>query len=399
MAGDNVEHHIIYKKDGVYAAFPQLDHLADGRLAASFSISFKRDHHVIGDWHVLASDDGGRTWAPSDDPAIPHNWPAQSTREYSDRFNDVLKDGTYLCAGSLGSEVWDEDRREEAEAAGMLVWTHPWLEGKIAVRALKLFVQYSEDKGQTWARREWPVPGFRQVMAFSRGTMLEDSTVLVPVYGMDTDGNGRNMVWRSGPDGKTGWRLLSMGTQTQDMHINESAFVEVEPGRVLALSRNANGYFTQMWSDDGGRNWSEPLLTDIWGPHSPPHLLRLRDGRILCTYGYRRAPMGIRAVLSSDGGETWETENTVILREDGGTPTQSMAISEPPNLESLRLSGDEFRKRVAATVIRGYYQPENARPDLGYAISTQLEDGTILSVYYITLDDGITHCACTRWEA
>ena len=394
-----MEHHIIYKKDGVYAAFPQLDHLADGRLAASFSISFKRDHHVIGDWHVLASDDGGRTWSTSDDPAIPHNWPAQSTREYSDRFNDVLADGTYLCAGSLGSEVWDEDRREEAEAAGMLVWPHPWLEGKIAVRALKLFVQYSEDEGQTWVRREWPVPGFRQVMAFSRGTMLEDGTVLVPVYGMDTDGNGRNMVWRSGPDGKTGWRLLSMGTQTQDMHINESAFVETEPGRVLALSRNASGYFTQMWSDDGGRNWSEPLLTDIWGPHSPPHLMRLQDGRILCTYGYRRQPMGIRAVLSSDGGETWDTENTVILREDGGTPTQSMAITEPPNLESLRLSGDEFRKRVGATVIRGYYQPENARPDLGYAISTQLEDGTILSVYYITLDDGITHCACTRWEA
>ena len=190
-----------------------------------------------------------------------------------------------------------------------------------------------------------------------------------------------------------------MGIQTRDMHINESAFVETESRRVLALSRNASGYFTQMWSDDGGRNWSEPLLTDIWGPHSPPHLLRLQDGRILCTYGYRRQPMGIRAVLSSDGGETWDTENTVILREDGGTPTQSMAITEPPDLESLRLSGDEFRKRVAAAVIRGYYQPENARPDLGYAISTELEDGTILSVYYITLDDGITHCACTRWEA
>ena len=76
-----------------------------------------------------------------------------------------------------------------------------------------------------------------------------------------------------------------------------------------------------------------------------------------------------------------------------------MAITDPPDLESLRLSGAEFRKRVAATVIRGSYPSENARPDLGYAISTQLGDGTILSVYYITLDDGITHCACTRWQA
>ena len=60
-----MEHHIIYKRDGVYAAFPQLDHLKDGRVAAGFSISFKRDHHVIGDWTVLASEDGGRTWSPS----------------------------------------------------------------------------------------------------------------------------------------------------------------------------------------------------------------------------------------------------------------------------------------------------------------------------------------------
>ena len=105
-------------------------------------------------------------------------------------------------------------------------------------------------------------------------------------------------------------------------------------------------------------------------------------------------------VLSSDGGETWDTANTVILREDGGTPTQSMAITDPPDLESLRLSGaGVFGSESRLRLIRGRYPSENARPDLGYAISTQLDDGTILSVYYITLEDGITHCACTRWEA
>ena len=394
-----MEHHIIFKQDGIYAAFPQLDQLPDGRVAASFSISLKRDHYVIGEWAVLASDDGGRTWAASDDPSIPHSWPAPTIREHSDRFNAVLADGTYLCAGSTGWAVWDSERRAEAEQSDMRVLPHPWLEDKIAVREQKLFVQYSENQGQTWTRNEWKIPGFDHSMAFSRGTMLEDGTVLVPVYGEDTDGNGRNMVWRSGPGGKAGWRLLPLGNQTKDMNVNETAFLETAPGRVLALSRNATGYFTEMWSDDSGRSWSEPLLTDIWAPHSPPHMIKLRDGRILCTYGYRRAPMGIRAVLSSDGGETWDTDNTVILREDGGTPTQSAAITEAPDLESLRLSGAEFRKRVGTAVLRAHYQPENARPDLGYTISTQLGDGTILSVYYITLDDGITHCACTRWEA
>lgn len=135
-----MEHYVIYKRGGVYAAFPQLDRLADGRIAASFSISYRRDHFVIGEWAVLSSDDGGRTWTPSDDPTIPHNWPAPTTREYSDRFNAVLADGTYLCAGSTGWAVWDDGRRAEAEDAGMLVQAHPWLDGKIAVRERKIFV-------------------------------------------------------------------------------------------------------------------------------------------------------------------------------------------------------------------------------------------------------------------
>ena len=49
-----------------------------------------------------------------------------------------------------------------------------------------------------------------------------------------------------------------------------------------------------------------PRPTPMWG--CPPHLLALGDGRLLCTYGYRRAPFGVRACLSHDGGETWEDE-------------------------------------------------------------------------------------------
>ena len=122
----------------------------------------------------------------------------------------------------------------------------------------------------------------------------------------------------------------------------------------------------ERWSDDGGRTWSHPLRTPIWG--YPPHLLKLRDGRILCSYGYRRDPMGIRAVLSADNGKTWDMDNVIILRDDGGAPGQ-------------------FRK-----------EGETGSGDLGYPISTQLSDGSILTAYYITLSDGITHSETTRWE-
>ena len=35
--------------------------------------------------------------------------------------------------------------------------------------------------------------------------------------------------------------------------------------------------------------------------------------------------------------------------------------------------------------------------DLGYPVSVQLPDGTILTVYYMTLA-GVTHIAASRWR-
>jgi len=43
----------------------------------------------------------------------------------------------------------------------------------------------------------------------------------------------------------------------------------------------------------------------------------MADGRIVCVYGYRLAPYGIRARVSEDGGTSWGSE--LILRDDGGS--------------------------------------------------------------------------------
>ena len=45
-------------------------------------------------------------------------------------------------------------------------------------------------------------------------------------------------------------------------------------------------------------------------------MLRLKDGRVCLTYGYRRPPYGMRACLSADGGRTWGKQ--IVLRDDGG---------------------------------------------------------------------------------
>ena len=46
--------------------------------------------------------------------------------------------------------------------------------------------------------------------------------------------------------------------------------------------------------------------------------LRLRDGRLLMTYGYRRPPFGNQARISADAGKTWSAPITVSDDGMGG---------------------------------------------------------------------------------
>ena len=150
----------------------------------------------------------------------------------------------------------------------------------------------------------------------------------------------------SDDDGKT-WRWLSdiparPGDKVAEYH--ELHAVETADGRVLVQIRNHNqangGETLQCESSDGGRTWSTPHAIGVWG--LPSHLLRLRDGRLLMSYGYRRAPFGNLARISADHGRTWSEPMT--LSADGG------------------------------------------RGDLGYPSTVQLGGGEFVTVWYEQMD-------------
>ena len=72
---------------------------------------------------------------------------------------------------------------------------------------------------------------------------------------------------------------------------------------------------------------------------------------------FAKNPSVLGAALSRDFGRTWLEEDIVSLRADG-----------------------------------------SGRPgDNGYPLTVEMEDGSLLSVYYITRD-GITGIEATRWE-
>ena len=63
-----MKHSIIFRREGVYGAFPILNHLPDGRLTIGFSFSDFHDHYALGKWTVLVSEDEGASWTETDDP-------------------------------------------------------------------------------------------------------------------------------------------------------------------------------------------------------------------------------------------------------------------------------------------------------------------------------------------
>ncbi|HPA17576.1 MAG TPA: sialidase family protein [Verrucomicrobiae bacterium] len=146
----------------------------------------------------------------------------------------------------------------------------------------------------------------------------------------------------------------------------DEPFMCVMPRRywIFAARVDLDGLARIIRSSDRGATWEPIITTSVWG--YPQHLLPLRDGRLLMSYGYRRPPYGIRACLSSDCGKTWDLDNEIVIRMDGGTP------------------GGRPRK-VGDT-------------DLGYPASIQLEDDTILTVYYHNRAGSNCFIAGTFWR-
>jgi Neuraminidase (sialidase) len=96
-------------------------------------------------------------------------------------------------------------------------------------------------------------------------------------------------------------------------------------------------------------------VPDAGSGGNPPAMIRLQDGRVCLTYGYRAEPYGIRARLSEDGGKSWG--EVIHLRDDG------------------------------------------AHTDLGYPRTIQRPDGTIVTTYYFNdQPDTERYIAATLWK-
>jgi len=235
---------------------------------------------------------------------------------------------------------------EGAAASGKPTWQAPRLKRWLAARnrlapeqrqsQLGTWMIRSTDGGREWSNR------FRVPVNSPHGPVqLRDGGLLYAGKALWTPDN-RIGVALSEDDGESWNWHATIPTRTGDDHrqYHELHAVETTGGRIIAQIRNHNAQTRnetlQTVSEDGGKTWSEPETTGVWG--FPSHLLRLRDGRILMSYGHRRNPIGNQVRLSEDDGQTW---------------------SKPIIISADAESGD-----------------------LGYPSTVELADGSLLTVWY-----------------
>lgn len=172
----------------------------------------------------------------------------------------------------------------------------------------EVWVTRSLDQGQTWEEPRQAPQVFPATTATSSPVIeLADGTLLMPVYGRDTESKlpenkpgkrDRAAILRSTDDGKS-WGQPAMVDSAPECHLQEPALASLNHGRLVCVMRPT---MTQAFSTDDGRTWTKPEKLPYRG--DSPYLLPIRDGVLLCAY---RSKVGeeTSVIISTDEAKTW----------------------------------------------------------------------------------------------
>jgi hypothetical protein len=308
--------------------------------------------------HMFArSLDGGKTWT----------------------IEDPSKDSVMIARGTSlhGTEPNPENRKPITALTEPMNFTHPGFVLKFwfldTNKGPSIFY-YSYDKGHSWKGPfSLTVDGMDKIMARTDYMVEDENSCMAFLTASKSDGNEGRVFCARTDDGGITWQLVSwIGKEPEKgfrimpstVRISENELlltsrVREEPGNWNELSpkERKNSRYIDLWkSIDNGKTWQfagKPV--DDLGEGNPPSLIKLKDGRLCLTYGYRAEPFSICAKISTDNGKTWGKE--IVLRNDG------------------------------------------AGRDIGYVRSIQRPDGKVVTIYYFQdKEQPERYIGCTIWN-
>ncbi len=360
------ERYVVHRAKGTlfgYYAWPSVCKDERGTLYAASS-GFRVEHvDPAGKNCMYLSFNGGKTWTP---PVVVND------SYLDDRDTGILYLGGGKMLMSWFSSRFDDDCRYLQNAD----WVTPAEKAVLSGFTENLqylpqeelrpgsYIKLSDDYGVTWS------DAIRVPVTAPHGPVrLRDGSLL---YVGKTWGDG----WQCGADnpvsayrstdGGRSWEYLSdipLPDGAENRQFCEPHSAELPGGRIVVGMRvhemEPDLTVYTSFSDDGGRTWSVARPTGFDG--APPHLMVHSSGALLLTYARRRVgSRGERCAVSYDGGETYEADYII-----------------DPDAERVSCGGG----------------------DLGYPASVELDDGSILTVYYQVVEgDATPSILATKWR-
>lgn len=306
-----------------YHGWPTVARLSNGQLMVVWSGG--RDAHVcpFGRVESMTSSDNGVTWS----------WPRVILDSpIDDRDAGILETarGTLLLS-TFGSIGYRKDGRLERYGQQPENWKRATrgVSDDVAINLAGAKLMRSVDRGLTWSPpQDMPVNSPHGPIQLKDGRLLYPGVSPVGL-GLDFKPDEREVgAWQSTDDGST-WTLagrIPLRPSDQIIDYHELHGVEAADGTLVVMIRShAKGGPREMLqtdSHDGGKTWTTPRSLGLQG--YPPHLIRLKDGRLLLSYDHRIAPYGVQVRFSDNHGASWSepviiTENAEKL--DQGYPS------------------------------------------------------------------------------
>ena len=287
--------------------FPRLARFADGTLF----VATHRGTHQFGVENALygfSSSDGGHRW---DGPFAMHDEPGIDPRSLAVGVgpDDVLYAG------------WHENRGAQRDDSRVAF--HRSLDGGRAWERIGVLDLGDPDRFGHW-------------QPFGKLLFEEDGAILMHCYvyprrqpAETTEGQDAHLY--ESRDGGATWSLRAVIAKAA----NESSIIRRSDGSLLAVSRTAESppHLIALTSDDGGRTWAcQGAVSGDW--EIPGECVQLQAGPLLCFFGRRHPPFGVRARVSDDEGRSWRDDVELVIDDswptrDCGYPTVELAPGGP----------------------------------------------------------------------
>lgn len=363
------QHRIVYREKGRFAGWPANYGIWawGNEIVVGFTLGFL---NPAGGFHARDSNrpflpmqarslDGGESWAVE---PMPCRTPGGAGISADEHMRADLQAARALA-----------EQRENAPAAcpGEIRFTHPDFALMCARTGLGAgtvsWFYLSADRCRSWSG-PYALPDFGLPGIEARTDYLvtgPEECLLFLTASKSSGGEGAGVFCARTQDGGRHFDLRSWVVRVDDGYaIMPSSVLIADQTLRSAIRRrrgsgetgSADSFIELYGSEDMGRTWrliGRPV-PDTGQGGNPPALTRLRDGRLVITYGCRAAPFGIRARVSADGGITWGEE--MILRSDAGNH------------------------------------------DIGYPRTVERPDGSLVTVYYFNdCPEGERYIAATIW--